>query len=169
MSEDDEHHARRIPLERPALPVLEERLEWPSAVSVMGRGAEAFADAIASSLRALGVDAHVLRVELRRAAGASVSGGHDAVIHAHPDALIEALAPLVAAHPVAIGVGPAFAAAVRAEHTIWIRGAESAASLGPTERALAAEATLILEEPRPGVARALAERLAAGGAEAEGL
>ncbi len=149
---------RRVSLDRPALPVIADRLAWPGAIAVFGREARSFAGELARALTQLGADARLVRVELRNAEGASVTGEREVTVHAHPDALRDALAGLPRG-PITIGVGAAFAAAVRADLTVWIRGGESA-TLGPVERELTREAKLVLDAPRPGVAAQLAERFA---------
>lgn len=155
---------RRVALDRPALPSIAERLAGPRAISVFGEDARAFGERLAARLRELGRAVRVVRVELRHAEGATrEDDDQGAVLYAHPSALVGALAPFVASDAITIGIGSAFAAAVRAELAIWIRGQGRGLSLGPVERALAGEARLTLEDARLGVADAVAERLAAAG------
>ncbi len=155
----------RVPLARPALPTFAERIAAPRAVAIFGAGAAPFAIALASALRARDEEARVVRAELRRAEGASVEGdpASELVIHAAPDALVEALLPIVRDAPIPVGCGAAFAAAVDAGLSIWIRGRDTERDLGPVERELARRARLVLEEARPGLAIALAERIAGPG------
>lgn len=151
-----------IRLERPALPPIERRLRWPGTrvVAVYGRGAAAFAERMAGRARASGVEARTVRVELRHREGASVEGERDLAITAAPGALLEALSS-IGAHPaLTIGVGLAFAAAVESDLAVWIRAGASPLSLSEAERAITSEARLVLEDPREGVADALADALA---------
>lgn len=150
----------RRSLARPALPSIAARLEWPGTlVCVVGGRASELASELAAALRERGADARTLRVELRHAEGASSEGDRDRVLRVHPDALEGALAPLAATGDggITIGAGLALAAAARPDLLIWIRGSQSLLALTPQERALLAEAHLVLEEPRG--AAALADAL----------
>ncbi len=120
---------------------------------MLGEGAGAFADALRAGLAARGVEATRVELRLRHAPGFATIDG---ALHAHPDATAEALAPLRGA--LAIGVGEAFAAAVRADLVIWITGGHAPASLPTALRPIAAAARLRLRRPDEAVARALAER-----------
>jgi hypothetical protein len=155
----------RLALARPSLPSVAERARWPgTVVAIFGRGAAELAARIAERLRELEVPVRVIRVELRRAEGSLLDGdaSSEAVLHAHPDALVSALSALADAAPaVTLGVGAAFAAAVEADPSVWITEGESLAAMAPAERRLASEARLVLSEPRPRAAVELAERIAA--------
>jgi hypothetical protein len=156
----------KTPLERPALAAIDRAaidrpMEWPRAVAIFGADARGFADRVASRMRELGADVRVLRVELRHAEGFDVEPD---LVRAHPSALaaaLEAVAREMPADRRTIGVGAAFAAVVRAELLVYVRGGAHPVSLSPEERELAKRAHLVLEEPREGAADALAGRLAA--------
>lgn len=158
-------------LEPPALPSIARRLRWPgTVVAVFGRGAGELALRLARRARERGADARAVRVELRHREGHDVSGERDLVIACAPEALLAALSTVEDHAALTIGAGAAFAAAMESDLAVWIRAGESLVSLPEPERALAAEARLVLEEPRPGVADALADRLVgAGPAAARGL
>jgi hypothetical protein len=150
----------RRSLARPALPVIEARLTWPGTlVCVVGARASELASELAAALRERGAPARTLRVELTHAEGSSREGDADMVLRANPDALEGALAPLAAGgdRGITIGAGLALAAAARPELLIWIRAGQSPLGLAPQERALLAEAHLVLEDPRG--AAALADAL----------
>ena len=146
-----------VPLSRPALPRLGAPLEWPGRVmAVFGPGDLAFARAVAKA-----TPARLVIVELRHAAGHRAVGEQ---IHAHPDALLEALdlaKPAPDSERLVIGVGPAFALAVRASPLIWITGGQHPISLPPALREIATRADLALERARPRLAEELAAGLAA--------
>jgi len=150
----------RRSLARPALPSIASRRKWPGTlVCVVGGRASELASELASALRERGAAAQTLRVELRHAEGASSEGDLDRVLRAHPDALEGALAPLAPTgdQGITVGAGLALAAAAQPDLLIWIRGGQSLLALGSQERALLAEAHLVLEEPRG--AAALADAL----------
>ncbi|HJL19044.1 MAG TPA: hypothetical protein RMH99_25500 [Sandaracinaceae bacterium LLY-WYZ-13_1] len=148
----------KTPLERPALPEVTRPLERPGrTVAVHGPGAEAFARALAADLPE---PARLVRVALRHAPGFEVTRDGDAtVVHAHPDALVEAVSGL-SPDDATVGVGPAWAVAVRADLHVWIRAGRSLASLPAPLREPARRASLVLEEARLETARALASALA---------
>jgi hypothetical protein len=143
----------KISLERPQLPLVEPTIEWPRAIAIAGVRANDFALRIASQ-----IEARVLRVELRHAEGFTIEGD---VVRTHPSALVAAIEAARDGR-VTIGVGGAFAVAVIPRVLVWIRGDVHPISLSPIERALVKRADLALEEPREGVADALAAKL--GGA-----
>lgn len=147
----------KTPLTRPELPEIERRISWPRAIAIFGSGADAFASHLASALRERGADPRVLRVELRHAEGFEQK---DDVLSASPGALIDALES-VRSDALTIGVGAPFALAVECSVVIHIRGnvRSLSLSLSPAQRALVARAHLVLEEPREGVAAALASLL----------
>jgi hypothetical protein len=155
----------KVPLERPALPALPSRLAWPGrSVAVFGPGAGDFAAALRDGLAEAGREVHEVLAELRHAAGYALEPqGAATVIHAHPDALLEALGAVGARcgpGSFTIGVGAPFAAAVEADRVVWIEGSATLLTLPAALRPVARRADLVLEEPREGVARALARRLA---------
>lgn len=149
------------PLAPPPLPAIETRLAWPGTlVCIIGGSASSFAARVAAQLRAEGAEVKTLRVELRRAAGATLEGETDAVLRANPDALVPALERArLAESIITVGAGLAFAAAVEPDVLVWIRAGESLLSLGARERTIVAGAHLVLEEPRDESARALASAL----------
>lgn len=151
----------KVPLERPALPSVPTRLDWPArSVAVFGSGAARWASALRESLVESGRPARILHADLRHAAGYSLAETEEGVaVHAHPDALLEALRDARArsdSPAITVGVGAPYAVAVVTDVQVWIRGGATLRSLPATLRPIAAEATLVLEEPRCGVARELA-------------
>jgi hypothetical protein len=140
-----------VSLSRPALPELSSRVRWPRSIAVFGSGAVVFAETLAGAL-----GARLVRVELRHAEGWSAS--EDGRVFVHPSALGAAMHELRsnASSGFVVGVGSAFAAAVEADLAVAI----APASLAPSERRLARDARLVLEEARIGTALALAEALA---------
>lgn len=157
----------KVPLERPALPAIEARLEAPSAVAVFGIGAQAFARALADALATRGRAATVVSTQLTHARGFDLVESNDGAakgelqLYSDPSTLEEAMRHLFATdRGLVIGVGEAFAVAVRAPLTVWISGGASVVSLPSSLRTTAREARLVLESPRLETARALAERVA---------
>jgi hypothetical protein len=162
----DENPSPKTPLERPGVPPVDAPLVWPTrALAVFGAGEEAFARAVRDALAAAGAPASALRVALRHAAGAERSRRDGLeTLHCHPSALRDALAAVrPPERELTIGVGAAFAASVRVELSVWLRGDASLASLPAPLRRVAAGATLVVEEPRLDVAEALGRRLAGRG------
>lgn len=148
----------------PALPAVPRRLRWPgTVVAVFGRDAAELALRLARRAREHGADARALRVELRHREGYEVGGERDLTIACAPEALLAALASVEGHAALTVGAGAAFAAAVESDLAVWVRAGESLLTMPEPERGLAAGARLVLEEPRPGVADALADRLAGAG------
>lgn len=139
----------KVPIERPALPAIDDPIVWPRAIAIAGVHCVPFAERIASK-----IDARVLSVELRHAEGFSIDRD---TVRAHPSALRAAIEAALDDR-LTIGCGSAFAVAVRTL-LVWIRGDVHPISLSPIERELMKRADLLLEEPRDGVADALAARL----------
>jgi hypothetical protein len=154
----------KVPLERPALPSIEVRLEAPSGISIFGAGGLAFGRALAEALAAAGHASTLSWVQLTHARGFDlVSGPSERELHLHsdPSTLMEGLRSFFATdRGFVIGVGEAFAVAVHAPRTVWISGGASALSLPAPLRAVARAAQLVLESPRVETARALAKRMA---------
>ena len=156
--------ATKVPLERPLLPAVETQLDVPFGVAVVGPGALSFARILGEGLAAAGRPPTLLWVQIRHVHGFDlVSGPFEGELHlyAEPSALLEGLrSSLAEARAPIVGVGEAFAIAVRVPLSVWIADGASVLSLPAPLRAFAREAQLVLESPRPDTARALAERMA---------
>lgn len=142
------------PLERPEPPAVTAPLEWTETrvIAVFGPGDRAFAEAI----RGARPEAALIEVTLRHAPGCERRGE---VLVTHPDALLEALTAARPQAPLVLGVGAAFAVAVRADLAIWIADGLPLMALPPPVRGVARDAGLVLEEARLGVAERLAAEI----------
>ena len=140
-------------LSRPSPPSIDEPLAWTgTVVSVFGLGDKAFGDELA---RAAG--AATIEVRLRRAPGYSLAGGR---INCAPDALLAALRSHRPDAAIVVGIGPAFAVAVRSSLTVWLNDGAHPISLPSALRPIAQRAQLRLEDARLGVATGLGGALA---------
>ena len=150
----------KTPLARPALPDVDAPVGWPGETfAVFGPGALRWARELRRHLPG----ARLVRVELRHAEGFEVDDGDELTVHAHPDALLEALAEVrPAGAGFTVGVGPAFALATRPDRLVWIRRRDTLRSLPAALRERARAAHLVLEDARLETARALGERAARG-------
>ncbi|MCA9606041.1 MAG: hypothetical protein KC619_10630 [Myxococcales bacterium] len=142
------------PLERPEPPAIATPLAFPgtTVVAVFGPGERAFAEAI----RAARPEAALVEATLRHAASWEPRDGG---VVAHPDALLDALKEAWPAGPLVVGIGAAFAVAVKATVVVWIADGLPLLALPAPLRAVARDAALVLEEARPGAAEALAREL----------
>lgn len=143
----------KTPLTRPTLPTIAGPIDWPGeSVAVFGVGALEWARELRPS------NAHLVRVELRHAAGFDLQrqADEETTLHAHPDALIDGLLALrERAREITIGVGAPFAVAVRSRRVVWIAGGQPFRSLPLALQPVARSAHLVLEAPRPTTARSL--------------
>ena len=143
-----------LSLSRPTPAPIDDPLTWPgTVVSVFGPGDKAFGDELA---RAAGAGA--IEVRLRRVAGFKFVDGR---ISCAPDALLEALRDNRPDAAIVVGVGPAFALAVRCALTVWITDGAHLLSLPSPLRPIAKHAQLQLEDARLAVAARLGAALAA--------
>ena len=142
------------PLERPSLPSIDAPLTWPTTpvVAVFGLGEDVFAEALVAAR----ADASLVRVSLRHAPGFAL---RDDGLVAHPSALVDGLRELGPPSPFVVGVGAAFAIAVRSNLTVWISAGQPRLALPPPLRAIAGAAGLVLEEARVALAAPLAGAL----------